>query len=198
MDLKKAAAEEALKFIQPNTIIGLGAGSTIAHLAHMIKAKFGSNMPLSVCSSSFTTLAILKDLQFNIVSINDIDGIDIYFDGCDEVDGDLNALKSGGGIHTLEKLHASLSKTFIILGDEQKLVKQFTGNIPLVSEILPLASSYVFNQIQNLFRPSKMDWRMSKNSDGPLTTASGNYLLDIYFTAWPELSILNTTLKQLT
>ncbi|MEO7800968.1 MAG: ribose-5-phosphate isomerase A, partial [Ginsengibacter sp.] len=42
------------------------------------------------------------------------------------------------------------------------------------------------------------DWRMSKNSDGPLTTASGNYLLDIYFTAWPELSILNTTLKQLT
>ncbi len=73
MDLKKAAAAEALKLIRPNTLIGLGAGSTIAHLAGIIKEKFGSDMPLTVCSPSFTTVAILKDLKFNIVSINGID-----------------------------------------------------------------------------------------------------------------------------
>jgi ribose 5-phosphate isomerase A len=198
MDLKKAAAEEALKFIQPNTIIGLGAGSTIAHIARLLKAKFGANVPLRFCTSSFTTGTLLKDHQFEVVSISDIDSIDIYFDGCDEVDANLNALKSGGGIHTAEKLHASVSKTFIIVGDEPKLVEKFTGNTPLVAEIMPLASTYVFNQIQRLFAPSIMEWRMSKNCDGPVTTTSGNYLLDIYFTTWPELSMLNTKLKLVT
>lgn len=198
MDLKKAAAEEALKFIQPNTIVGLGAGSTIAHLARLIKTKFGANTPLSFCTPSYITAALLKDLEVNIVSINEINSIDIYFDGCDEVDVNLNALKSGGGIHTFEKLHARVAKTFIIAGDEPKLVEQFTANTPLIAEVLPLASSYVFDQIQQSFSPSKLEWRMSKNSDGPLLTASGNYLLNIYFTAWPELSKLNTELKLLT
>lgn len=198
MDLKKAAAEEALQYIQPGTTIGLGAGSTIAHLARLLKEKYNGNMPLRFCTSSFTTAALLKELQLEVLSITDINNIDIYFDGCDEVDSDLNALKSGGGIHTTEKLYASQAEAFIILGDQQKLVEKFTGNTPIVVEAMPVASCYVFKQVKKLFSPSKLEWRMSNKSDGPVITASGNYLLEIYFEAWPQLLILNTQLKAIT
>jgi ribose 5-phosphate isomerase A len=198
MDLKKAAAQEAIKYIQPGTDIGLGAGSTVAHLVHLLRAKYQANMPLRLCTSSFTTNALLQQLQLEVLSITAIDHIDIYFDGCDELDADLNALKSGGGIHTMEKLFASRSSQFIILGDQKKLVTKFTGNVPVVAEVIAWASSYVFNQIQKSLSPLKIEWRMSNKSDGPVVTSSGNYLLDIYFAEWPELATLNHQLKMIT
>ncbi len=198
MDLKKAAAEEALKYIKAGMTIGLGAGSTIAHLARLLKEKYEADMPLHFCTSSFSTASLLKELQLEVISINDVESIDIYFDGCDEVDLNLNALKSGGGIHTVEKLYARQAKVFIILGDQQKLVQKFTGKIPIVAEVIPAASSYVFKEVKKISSPQKIEWQMSNKSDGPVITASGNYLLEIYFDSWPDLATLNSQLKMLT
>ena len=65
--------------------------------------------------------------------------IDIYFDGCDQLDSELNALKIGGGIHTQEKLLASMANEFILIGDESKLVQNFDNRFPVVIELLPQA-----------------------------------------------------------
>jgi ribose 5-phosphate isomerase A len=46
----------------------------------------------------------------NVITENDsINELDIYLEGCDQLDRDLNALKSGGGIYTREKLLASMA-----------------------------------------------------------------------------------------
>lgn len=198
MDIKQRAAAEALNYIIPGSVIGLGAGSTIAHMARLLKAKYENIIPLHFCTSSFTTENLLRKLQVPVMSIDDVGAIDIYFDGCDELDADLNALKSGGGIHTAEKLFALQAKKFIIVGDDQKLVKSFTGKTPLVVEIMPLAEKYVIGQIQKIFAPQTIAKRMSPNTDGPVITRNGNYLLDLHFLNWPELRLLNTEMKMIT
>ena len=81
--------------------------------------------------------------------------IDIYFDGCDQFDNQLNALKSGGGIHTQEKLLASMAKQFVLVGDETKRVDSFDVKFPLVIEMLPQSLLYVPFKIEKLFSRRK-------------------------------------------
>ena len=75
----------------------------------------------------------------------------MYFDGCDQFDKDLNALKSGGGIHTMEKLFASMAKEFILVGDDSKYAEQLTTTFPLVLEVLPQAMSFILAKLPFLF-----------------------------------------------
>ena len=121
--------------------------------------------------------------------------IDIYFDGCDQLDRQLNALKSGGGIHTQEKLLANMAKQFVLIGDEAKLVDSFDLKYPLVLEILPQSVSFVPFKIIQLFAGTRSVMRMNDKKDGPVITENGNYLVDVYFEKWPELSSINTNFK---
>jgi ribose 5-phosphate isomerase len=115
-DFKKEAAREALRRIQPGSIIGLGAGSTIAHLVRFIKEEAGLSDSLKVASSSFATRQILHQEGFTLLEMERTSRVDVYFDGCDQFDCRLNALKSGGGIHTDEKILAAMADLFVLLG----------------------------------------------------------------------------------
>ena len=198
MDLKKRAAGEAISFIKNNTTIGLGAGSTIAYMIELLAEEVRKGLALKVLTSSFTTHQLLLQNGFFVQPITDIAEMDIYFDGCDQLDKDLNALKSGGGIHTREKLLASMAKQFILVGDEAKYVEQFDTRFPLVVELLPEAFSYVSINIQKLYPGVKSVIRMSNKKDGAVITDNCNYLLDIWFASWPDLAQLNRKIKEIT
>src|SRR5690349_9970533 len=103
MDLKQIAAKEASKLITDQTAIGLGDGSTIAHMIAFLKPVVNNGSNVQFVSSSVTTRQLLLKEGFPVQPISAFKKIDIYFDGCDQVDKKLNALKSGGGIHTMEK-----------------------------------------------------------------------------------------------
>ncbi len=74
--------------------------------------------------------------------------MNIAFDGCDEVDQILNAYKSGGGIHTLEKIIAKMAQEYVLLVDETKVVEKFDCKVPVVFEIMPEAANYVTSQVE--------------------------------------------------
>ncbi|CAN5481411.1 ribose 5-phosphate isomerase A [soil metagenome] len=198
MDLKKAAAEKAVTFIQPNTTIGLGAGSTMAYIAGLLNEAISKGLKINVLTSSYTTRRLLEGFGINVVAANAISFIDIYFDGCDQVDKNINALKSGGGIHTQEKILASMAKEFMIVGDEGKYVKTFDTKYPLVIEILPQAISYVVSVIEKLFPGVVTSLRINDKRDGAVISENGNYLLDVFFKEWPELSALSNATKYIT
>jgi ribose 5-phosphate isomerase A len=65
----------------------------------------------------------------------------------------LNALKSGGGIHTHEKLLASMADRFVIIGDDSKYTERFSERFPLVIEVIPEALYFVPAQVQKLYIP---------------------------------------------
>ena len=197
MDAKKRAAEGTILFLRNKSLIGLGAGSTIAHLVEILNAHENETR-VKYLTSSFNTLQLLRKYDFDVIPINSVAAIDIYVDGCDQVDRNLNALKSGGGIHTSEKLLASMAKEFIIVGDEGKYVDDFDSRFPVVIDVLPEAFNFVLAQLAMLYPGVKTALRLSDKKDGPVITDHGNYLVDIWFQSWPELSGLNLTLKSIT
>jgi ribose 5-phosphate isomerase A len=198
MDLKKDAAIKAVGLVQSGMAVGLGAGSTIAFMVELLAERVKTSLQIQVLTSSFTTRQLLLQNGFVVLPAADVEKIDIYIDGCDQVNHDLHALKSGGGIHTREKLLAAMANQFIIAGDDSKYVDRFTTLCPLVIELLPEALRYVPARIQQLFPGTKTDLRMGNKKDGATITDNGNYLLDVWFDSWPDLYELNSTTKNIT
>jgi ribose 5-phosphate isomerase A len=197
MNFKQQAAAKAIALVNENDIVGLGAGSTMAYAAEFLKEKIDTGLSIQLVTSSFTTRQLLTRENLRVLEISDCRQIDIYFDGCDQFDKQLNALKSGGGIHTHEKLLASMAKQFVLVGDASKLVNTFDVKYPLVIEILPQAVQFIPFEIEKLFGSVKITMRMGNKKDCPVTTENGNYLLDVYFEKWPDLPGINPSLKSI-
>jgi len=196
-DYKKEAAKAALGLIKQGHTIGLGAGSTVAHLIDLVKQNRNLVETVTFVSSSFKTNNYLVESGLNVQSPLLINKLDVYFDGCDQFDSQLNALKSGGGIHTAEKILAAMAKEFILMGDEGKSVPKLNAVYPLVIEILPLALQMVKDRLDKEFPDAEVKLRMSNQKDGALISENGNFLADIYFAELPDLQDLNSRVKMM-
>jgi ribose 5-phosphate isomerase A len=194
---KLEAAKAALSFINAGQAIGLGAGSSIANLIDLISLQNSLVKSLIFVTSSFKTRIYLQEKGLITQSAAMVEKLDIYFDGCDQFDLELNALKSGGGIHTSEKFLASIADEFVLIGDEGKLSPQLTNTYPLVIEILPEAFRGVFKYITTYFADATINLRMSTQKDGALISDNGNLLADIKFNKLPDLKELNTHIKMI-
>lgn len=104
----------------------------------------------------------------------------------------MNALKSGGGIHTQEKIIASMADEYIVLVDESKFHETLTFQVPVVVEVLPKAFSIVKKKLEEL--NGIVEWRSASNKDGFLISDEGNILLDVYFDGVQDIRLLNQTL----
>lgn len=107
--MKRLCAKAALDLVPDHGIIGLGGGETISYLAEDIKE---AEKDVKVVTPSDHTAQVCKKLGLEIVDTKEVKEIEIAFDGCDQVDSDLDAYKSGGGIHTLEKIIAKMAKEY--------------------------------------------------------------------------------------
>jgi ribose 5-phosphate isomerase A len=197
VNYKKEAAKAALGFIKEGHTIGLGAGSTVAHLIDLVRENHELSEKVTFVSSSFKTNNYLLEKGLKVQSPLLIKKLDLYFDGCDQFDLQLNALKSGGGIHTAEKILAGMSGEFILMGDEEKSVPKLNAVYPLVIEILPLALQLVLARLAAEFPAAEIKLRMSNQKDGALISENGNFLADIHFTELPDLQDLNIRVKMI-
>ncbi|HMH20375.1 MAG TPA: ribose 5-phosphate isomerase A [Puia sp.] len=193
-DFKLAAAAEVFKLIRPGTTIGLGAGTTIAHLIAFIKDDEELARTLKIASSSFATRQLLLRKGFTVLDMGWLSRTDQYFDGCDQFDRRLSALKSGGGIHTNEKILAAMADEFILAGDAAKRVDKLDGTYPLVVEVIPEALAYVSDRLKRFFNPQRSELRMSNKKEGAVLTEHGNFLIDNWFSPFPEPALLNERL----
>ena len=196
-DFKKEAAKKAISLVGDKMTVGLGAGSSIGFLVQFLREEIDKGLDIQILTSSFSTRQLLLKNKFAVQSIDAFENLDIYFDGCDQFDYNLNSLKSGGGIHTQEKLLASMANKFVLIGDESKLVTNFDIRFPLVIELLPQALGYIPGCIQKFYPGSRSAYRVSEKKDGYVLTENGNYLLDIWFTEWPALSGINPLVKSI-
>jgi ribose 5-phosphate isomerase A len=196
-DYKLEAAKASLDFIKKGQTIGLGAGSTVASLVNLVAEDLDLVQSLTFVSSSFKTRAYLQEKGLRIQASAYVESLDVYFDGCDQFDQDLNALKSGGGIHTSEKILASMANDFILIGDSSKSVVALDNQFPLVVEILHEALPLVLRRVKQAFPHSELTLRMSTQKDGAVLSENGNLLADIYFNELPPLDFLNVTIKMI-
>jgi len=175
MDKKRAAGEKAAEFIKDRMIVGLGTGSTVYYTINKLGEMVANGLRIKAVSTSRSTTELAEKLGISLVSLNEIDHIDITIDGADEVDDDLNGIKGGGGALLYEKLVAVSSDKVIWVVDSSKMVKKL-GRFPLPVEVIPFAYNQVLNKFKNMdFNPKV---RMKNNSF--FITDGGHYIIDLY------------------
>jgi ribose 5-phosphate isomerase A len=168
-ELKKAVAKAAVAHVPMGGIIGVGTGSTanffIEELGR-IKHRFDGAV-----ASSEGTAQRLKALGIEVLDLNSVVELEVYVDGADEVNRALAMVKGGGGALTREKIVAAVSRKFVCIADESKLV-DVLGRFPLPVEVIPMARSYVARELVKL--GGEPEWRQG------FTTDNGNAILDVY------------------
>lgn len=191
-DLKKQCAKEALKLISNNTIIGLGGGSTISYL---IKDIIHNELNVKIVTPSFKTKMLCVENGLEVLHTSTVEKVTVAFDGCDEVDEDLNALKSAGGIHTKEKLIASMAEEYVLLVDESKVVKELSFKHPVVLEVLEDSIQYVMARTREAGGVPKL--RISSAKDGCTITENGNVLIDVMYQRVENIAELDRKLNNI-
>jgi ribose 5-phosphate isomerase A len=141
------ACEYVRANIDTNSIIGVGTGSTVNYfIDELAKIK---NYFKGAVSSSEASSKILISHGIEVFKLNDVNEVNIYIDGADEVDGESNLIKGGGGAHTREKIVASASNEFVCIVDGSKLVNKL-GAFPLPIEVIIKSRSFVAREIVKL------------------------------------------------
>ena len=171
---KKQVAEAALAYVENDSIVGVGTGSTVNFFIDCL-ASIKHRIDGAV-SSSDATEALLKQHNIPVLSLNSANDIPVYIDGADEATKHLHLIKGGGGALTREKIVAAASKKFICIIDESKMV-DVLGTFPLPVEVIPMAQSYIAREITKLGGQPIL-------REG-FTTDNGNIILDVH-----NLSIL--------
>lgn len=164
-----AAIEEVKTAIQDGEIIGIGTGSTANFFIDLL-AQFKGEIEGTVASSE-ASAERLKKHGIPVYDLNSVDSVAVYVDGADESNHALELIKGGGAALTREKIVAAVSKKFICIADESKLVDQL-GAFPLPVEVLPMARSHVARELVKLGGDPVY-------RDG-VTTDNGNIILDVY------------------
>lgn len=183
---KQQVAKAALEYVVPDTIIGIGTGSTANHFVDAL-ASIKHTIEGTVASSN-ATAERLKSHGIPVLELNSVDEISVYIDGADESNRHLHLIKGGGGALTREKIVAAVSKKFVCIADDSKLV-DVMGKFPLPVEVIPMARSYVARQIVKM--GGNPIWR-----DG-FTTDNGNIILDVHNLQIMEPVKLETELNKI-
>ena len=186
-ELKNEVAKAALEYVIPNSIIGVGTGSTANFFIDQL-ATIKSSIKAAV-ASSIATANRLEDHGIKVIDLNEVDEISVYIDGADESDYQLNLIKGGGGALTREKIVAAVSKQFICIADESKLVKEL-GAFPLPIEVIPMSLNYVKKHIINTTNGNPV---LREN----FITDNGNLILDIHGLSINEPKILENKLNNI-
>lgn len=169
LEKKINVARAAIKFIEPGMTVGIGTGSTVNFLIEVLPEI--RNKIKCILSSSEASTLLLEKYDFTVANLNDVGKYDIYIDGADESNSQLQLIKGGGGALTREKILASAARKFICIIDDSKLVKSL-GHFPVPIEILPMAQTLIEQRIIEM--SGKPVWRKD------FITDNGNYILDIH------------------
>ncbi|MGJ0625366.1 ribose-5-phosphate isomerase RpiA [Xenorhabdus bovienii] len=168
-ELKKAVGWAALEYVKPGTIVGVGTGSTASHFIDALGTI--KNQIEGAVSSSEASTEKLKSLGIPIFDCNEVDSLDIYVDGADEINDHMHMIKGGGAALTREKIIAAVAKKFICVIDESKQV-DVLGKFPLPVEVIPMARSYVARELVKL--GGTPVYRQN------VVTDNGNVILDVH------------------
>jgi ribose 5-phosphate isomerase A len=143
-EMKKRAAEAALKYVEENMVVGVGTGSTVNYFIDAL-ARIKYPIEGAVSSSAMTTER-LKACKIPVLDLNAAGPLPLYVDGADEVNRHLQMIKGGGGALTREKIVAAASEKFVCIADQSKLV-DVLGKFPLPVEVIPVARSRCYGRI---------------------------------------------------
>jgi ribose 5-phosphate isomerase A len=135
-ELKRAAALRAIEEVEDGMVLGLGTGSTAAHVVEGLAARVKAGLRIVGIPSSERTAAQARRLGIRIATFAEYQRLDLTIDGADEVElGTLHLIKGLGGALLREKIVAAASKRLVIVVDQEKLVERLGEHTPVPVEV---------------------------------------------------------------
>lgn len=126
---KRLAAEAAAELVEDGMRVGLGTGSTVAHLLPALARRALQGVRY-VATSPETELQA-RSLGLSVEPFRTLQALDLSVDGADQIAADGWVVKGGGGAHVREKIVAAASSRFVIIADDSKLVERVSPPIPV-------------------------------------------------------------------
>ncbi len=185
-DMKKAAAEAALEYINSGDIVGVGTGSTANHFIDFL-GRIKGRIDGAVASSE-ASAKLLRGHGIEVMELNNVGDLPVYVDGADEATQHGYMIKGGGGALTREKIVAQASEKFVCIADDSKLV-DVLGEFPLPVEVIPMARSLVARYLVDL--GGQPEYRVG------FVTDNGNIILDVRNMRIVDPKDLETRLNQM-
>ena len=215
--MKQKCAKAAYEMIKDGMVIGLGGGRTIAFLIEELK---NGNKKVKAVTPSEDTMNLCVKAGIEVLPLEFVKQIDIAFDGCNEIDKNLNALKTDGGIFTREKIVAVMAKDYVILADEEKYSDELTFEHAVAMVVIIGATGFIGMYTTEAFLKkgedvvatgrnkllgkkleemgAKVEERSTEMKMGTLVSDDGNYLMNAYFEKGQDVKALDEKLKHIT
>ena len=173
----KALSTDALRFVKDGQVLGLGSGRAATAFVKSL-SKFTKTKKISIkgVPTSLQIKLIAEKGGIPLIEADQVEKIDVVFDGADQIDAQKNLIKGGGGALLRENILISAAKKVVIMADSSKFVKNFNRSVPV--EVHPLARTTVSKTIQKL--GGKPELR-SLDRGYPFITENGNVILDCNF-----------------
>jgi ribose 5-phosphate isomerase A len=126
---KRIAAEAAAELVEDGMTVGLGTGSTVAHLLPAIARRGLSG--IRCVATSVATEEQARELGIPVEEFSELERLDIAIDGTDQVTPDGWLIKGGGAAHQREKIVAAAAERFVVIADSSKPVDALDPPVPL-------------------------------------------------------------------
>ena len=111
-----------------------------------------------------------------LIDADQIDKIDVVFDGADQIDKNKFLIKGGGGALLKENILISAAKKVIIMADKSKFVTNFNRTVPI--EVHPSARKII---TKNILKIDGVSTLRVLERGYPFVTENGNVILDCNF-----------------
>jgi ribose 5-phosphate isomerase A len=177
--LKRAAALRAVEEVQDGMVIGLGTGSTAAHVVEGLGVRVAGGLRVVGIPTSERTAAQARRLGIPIATFAEHQRLDLTIDGADEVQlGTLDLIKGLGGALLREKIVAAASDRLVIVVDQEKLVEQLGEHTPIPVEVTQFGWQATAVALAKLGCVPERRYTVNEQ---PYVTDGGNFILDCRF-----------------
>jgi ribose 5-phosphate isomerase A len=182
MNPPATVAAAALEMIQDGHVVGLGSGRAAREFVEALGLRVGQGLRIRGVPTSRETAELATRCGIPLATFDEVDLIDVTFDGADEVDPQLDLIKGWGGALVREKIVAAASKTLVILVGQEKLVPHLGARGKLPVEVVSFGMNVCRRKLAELGVTAQ-----PRATDGKLfVTDNGNHVLDCQVSALPN------------
>ncbi len=175
---KQLAGEAAAKLVEDDMAVGMGTGSTASYFIYALARRINEGLHIvGGIPSSRTSKELAESLGIPIADLDRHPQLDLYVDGADEIDPQLQLIKGAGGALLREKIVASVSRRFVVIGDITKQVTRLGHLAPLPVEAIAFAVTPVKKRIEALGAYVQI----RQVAEEPFITENNNIILDCTF-----------------
>lgn len=192
MNDKQLVAVHAAKKVQNDMLVGLGTGSTANYfIEELARRQREEQLKVTTIASSQVSMIKAQSLGLSVIALNQVNSIDLYVDGADEITPDNTLLKGRGYDLVLEKLLAKAATQFLVVADKSKLVARIGTNFAIPIEVMPMAWKTAKRSLE--LAGGVGDLRQNAAKDGLAISSHGSLVLDMQF----DVSITEENLNHL-